>query len=604
MKTSVSKSQPSKQQGIGDPLATSSPIKSAEASEHGESANGSKKKRKKRRSTELQGDESYNEVSVTPPPASVPEATPVSVDKKSKGKKKKTKAEALSLSSTEEAVPKEDAVVRDRKKGDKKKKKRLSAIESSENEDNANGASHEPVILSVDVEPAPTPSVEEDEVKDEVEDILQEIEELSTMQEEELNLHKKDRNRRSTSPKSRYQMDANGAPEDQTDEEIPISKKKKTKKGTKEATAAAEDQIDGEITSSAKKQTKKTTSEVKPKKKKKADSATDGEVSVQEKGKKKKSTPSKKSNKKKVDKDESEVPEELPILSAAVSGSFESDTMEFVPKKREINEETADKGEDENMTMEDSTSKDLPKKSKKKKKKGDDLDHHERTQSLKREKKKKTVSPSQSASAIRRGSVDQGVTSSKHSMSNSQSFSSIEEQKKFREELKEASKSEHNLVELVGSLDSNLKVKKSGLVKGKSTSSSRPSIFNQSSSPEPEMTSMNSLSTSEKEFEQERTTEDDVPDPNFKLKKSGVVVGRKTSAGGARPSILDEQSNTGKRVCVIVKCQTSVHLLPLILAVFISIAMILGISLWYSRLYIIYSIYSNTCILLSIIKCE
>jgi len=444
--------------------------------------------------------------------------------KKPKSKKRISKQDRNGsvASKTEKANESKADETAEKKEVKKKKKKRSSVIENHENGDGGVIADQPPdfktIVQSVDVEPAPS-----EEVANEEENVLEQLENI--IDEEELNLVRKDRNRRSSSPKSRYRMDDSDAATEVEADKL-ASSKKKTKKASSEEDKGK-----------------------KKKKKKKAEKSVSEEKdqSVSEKKKKTKSASPKKASKKTgsktyTDGQQTEIlPPELPVLSAAVSGSFESDTMEFVRKKSSHLVE---------VRAEDKPLDEIKNSEKKGKKKKNSESYNSNTQSLKREKKKgKSLPHSQSVSGLRRASVDQGVVSSgKHSMSSSQSFSSIEEQKKFRKELKEASKSEHDLSDLASSIDSNIVMKKSGLVKGKSTSSSRPSIFNQSSSPEPEMTSMTSLTSTERDFQQDQSTEDgeSIPDPDFKVKKSGKVVGRKTSTTGPRPSILDEQASEGK----------------------------------------------------------
>ena len=434
--------------------------------------------------------------------------------KKSKGKKKRSVQDSNFSDIEQKGNESKTDETPEKKEAKKRKKKRSSIVQ--ENGDNGvvlDKPDTEPIVQIADVEPTPL-----DEVGNEEENVVAQLENI--IDEEELNLHRKDRKRRSTSPKSRYRMDDSDTATEMEADKVASPKKKSKKASTEEDKGKRK-----------KKKVEKSVSEEK-----------DRSGSVAEKKKKKTKSPKKASKKaesktseeEKIDPQTETPSPELPILSAAVSGSFESDTMEFVPKQKESSSQAEDKTADESKNSE---------KKGKKKKKTESYDSN--TQSLKREKKKgKSIPQSQSMSGLRRASVDQGVVSSgKHSMSNSQSFSSVEEQNKFR---KEASKSEHDLSDVASSMDSSIIVKKSGLVKGKSTSSSRPSIFNQSSSPEPEMTSLTSLS-SEREFQQDQSTEDgeNIPDPDFKVKKSGKVVGRKTSTGATRPSILDEQSSAG-----------------------------------------------------------
>lgn len=136
------------------------------------------------------------------------------------------------------------------------------------------------------------------------------------------------------------------------------------------------------------------------------------------------------------------------------------------------------------------------------------------------------------ATLPRRKSADQGGSmDSRVSHSTSSSDIREETERAFRKELREASKSQQDMKEVID-IDPNIKVKKGGAVKEGRGGTRRPSLpsFDQSSSPEPEEATPVSSGA----------VEDNILDPEFKVKKSGVMVGRKTSSS-ARPSILDEQ---------------------------------------------------------------
>lgn len=170
-----------------------------------------------------------------------------------------------------------------------------------------------------------------------------------------------------------------------------------------------------------------------------------------------------------------------PPQSAAISGSIESNTLTFVSTKKGSKSSLNQLGDgEEEVQLEKEHTNTLPR--------------------------------SKSANLSRRSSRDTS---------------------EFRNELREASRSQHDMPEAVATsvtieIDPNIKVKRSGLVKGKNLS--RPSIFDQSSSPEPEEVTPISSGP----------VEDNLLDSEFKVKKSGVVQGRKASAT-TRPSILDEK---------------------------------------------------------------
>jgi hypothetical protein len=169
----------------------------------------------------------------------------------------------------------------------------------------------------------------------------------------------------------------------------------------------------------------------------------------------------------------------MPPQSAAISGSIESNTLTFVSGKKGGSKSSLNETEEEEV----------------------------------RSKKNNTLPRSKSTDYSRR--------------------SSASDTSDFRNELREASRSQHDMPEAVNSsmtieIDPHIKVKKSGIVKGKTPV--RPSIFDQSSSPEPE--EIVPISSG--------PIEDNLLDPEFKVKKSGIVQGRKTSAT-SRPSILDEK---------------------------------------------------------------
>lgn len=231
--------------------------------------------------------------------------------------------------------------------------------------------------------------------------------------------------------------------------------------------------------------------------------------------KKEKGTKKKEKSKRRVGTTEPPPVEELSPSSAAISGSIESDTLTFVSPKK--------KGS---------------KSSLKKQKTAEDLTKSKSTESSPTTKKRSTLP--------RRKSEDHGKVLT--------SYSSMQDEnmKAFREELREASKSQYDIPD-GGSLDhdvkieidSNIKVKKSGQVKeGKSTP--RPSIFEQSSSPEPEEASISSGAALEGILND--TLETNLLETDFKVKKSGVVVEKKSSTS-SRPSIFEEpqKSPDGKQ---------------------------------------------------------
>lgn len=304
-------------------------------------------------------------------------------------------------------------------------------------------------------------------------------------------IDRSDRQRRSSSPKSRYRMADSVSPTEQQGEPekvtVGVITKEEPKKRKKKSKAKASRE--------KKKKTKKSTEERKVSKDKSQPSP--------RKVSKEQSQPS--SRKASATTKETPPPEELKEeppgsalvpQSAAISGSIESNTLTFVstnndPSKSSPNHFREGKKEDANT--------------------------------LPRSKKS-----------------DQG-RSPKESVNHSTSYSNLkdETEKEFRNELREARKSQHDMPGAVTTsmtieIDPNIKVKKSGQVKGGTPV--RPSIFDQSSSPEPEEVTPISSGP----------VEDNILDSELKLKKSGVMMGRKTSAT-TRPSILDEKKKKASR---------------------------------------------------------
>lgn len=304
-------------------------------------------------------------------------------------------------------------------------------------------------------------------------------------------INRNDRGRRSNSPKSRYRMgEGEGGPELMAEqlepEKVPVVKKKKKRKADVKRN---EDKTKKE-TKKSKSKSQASEKKKEPKKRKKSkDEPASAEVPV-------------------ATEPEPSPPPEAPITeqpveilqSAAVSGSIESNTLTFVAAKK------GSKSSLDKLTTEE--------------------------QEI------------QSANTLpRRKSEDHGKLrklSNSKPMNHSTSYSDLkaETQKTFREELREASRSQHDMEEAVDAsitidIDPNIKVKKSGLIKeGKGKGKAlRPSIFDQSSSPELEVATPISSGA----------VEDNILDSEFKVKKSGLMVGRKTSSS-TRPSILNEQS--------------------------------------------------------------
>ena len=332
-------------------------------------------------------------------------------------------------------------------------------------------------------------------------------EEMSTVQniqkEEEVNhLKRGDRNRRSVSPKRRYHMD-------------------------EADTASGEESVDGRVVTGVirnkirevgKSETGKSSKDVEKRKKKRYKAA---EKKVERKSKVASSEAPVEPMEGKKDK--------VSLFPETVTGSFKSDTIEYTSKKSSPSSRKRESKDD--------LSPNSPKREK---------NEYLRTNSLKREKNKKedkVVSDSKSMISSCRSSVDQFFSeSTEHSTKYSQSFSTTEMQKRFRENLRQASKSEQDMVSMVASLDSNIKVKKSGQVK-EEKSQVRPSIFNNSSSIEPEEGSEWSLGAM---GGWESRGDENLLDVNFKVKKSGVLVKKKVAVT-TRPSILENQpSGAGK----------------------------------------------------------
>ena len=331
------------------------------------------------------------------------------------------------------------------------------------------------------------------------------------------------RSRRSGSPKSRYSMGVQEGEDAVTTEKEKVKRKKSSKK-----VKGAEGEAENAAVGATKEKVKKKKSKHKESEKQKdAEKITVGVIAKEKADKKKpKSEDTDKKKKRKKSKEESssrktsrdqsqspsrkasttakedgsieempmtkELPEEPlslsvdvpPAQSAAISGSIESNTLTFVSTKKGSRSSLNQPGDDgeEEEEMERHTTNTLPRR--------------------------------KSADHSRRSSSSRDVS-------------------EFRNELREASRSQHDMPEAVNSsvtidIDPNIKVKKSGLIKGKNLM--RPSILDQSSSPEPEEVAPISSGP----------VEDNLLDSEFKVKKSGVVQGRKTSAS-TRPSILDEK---------------------------------------------------------------
>lgn len=291
-------------------------------------------------------------------------------------------------------------------------------------------------------------------------------------------IDRSDRQRRSSSPKSRYRM---GEAVEQPEPTASSSKKRKKSKSEDSKKSKAEER----------KSSKKNEDELKKKRSKWKDQASEKKVTKDKETKKKRkrskggaetSTSSLKEQSSIADSSTNAEPEMTSPQSAAISGSIESNTLTFV----------AAKGSKSSLHM---------------------LTEGQESQGDSLPKETRNTLPR------RRKSVDSGVNEA------------------FREELREASQSQHNIAgnaDITVDIDPNIKVKKSGVIKEGKTSS-RPSIFDQSSSPEPEEVMPISSGA----------VEDNLLDSEFKVKKSGVVVGRKTSST-ARPSILDDEQQQSR----------------------------------------------------------
>ena len=292
-------------------------------------------------------------------------------------------------------------------------------------------------------------------------------------------IDRSDRHRRSSSPKSRYRL---GDAEEAAGE-IQAQPEKPTTNGSKKKRKKSKSEDDKK--ESKKKEDKKSDRESKKKKRKSKDETGEKKATKDKESKKKKRKSSKgetaqetaqpePSTDTSTQQQQSSTENDLTFQSVAISGSIESNTLTFHASK-------TSKTSLHSLTETSGTSS--------------------RTSTLPR--------------THRRKSTDSGNSCA------------------FREELREASRSQHDIQSpdkpVTIDIDPNIKVKKSGLIK-EGKGSARPSIFDQSSSPEPEpVTSISS-----------GPVEDNILDPEFKVKKSGVMVGRKTSST-TRPSILNEQ---------------------------------------------------------------
>ncbi len=306
-------------------------------------------------------------------------------------------------------------------------------------------------------------------------------------------IDRSNRNRRSNSPKSRYRMEE--------EEKTPEAKPPKAKASKAKAAAEPEKVTIGVVKKKKKAKDegggvqKSTESGKKPSKKKKSKSEGDEKEEKKKKPKKKKKSstdvPSTEVAPTAAATENMSLSVDLPLPppgSAAISGSIESNTMTYTAAK------------------------------------------HGSKSSL---NKPEQPQERQNATLPRRKSADHSSSSAEGRVSHSTSSSDIREEteKAFRRELREASQSQHDMKDIID-IDPNIKVKKGGVIKEGRAVGRRPNLpsFDQSSSPEPgEMTPISS-----------GAVEDNILNPEFKMKKSGVVVGKKTSTS-TRPSILDEQ---------------------------------------------------------------
>ena len=403
---------------LGEPLATSSPLKE-------DTVKTESKPRKKKKSSSSQIVSKRN-------------SNIIEEDGKKKTNKKSTKKSSSSVPKstlTEESLPKESS---------ERKNTSSTTID---------------VVQTDKVEKTPENDALHRKMNGKEVNGKQEEQEIAHVEEVDSPLERNDRNRRSSSPKSRYHMD---------DIELPES-----------------DKVTLGII-----------------KKKKGDSSSKGKDRGGGKGKKKSKSKEKKELKKVKSKEISSEPTDEHMASsspAAISGSIESsDTLTFVSPTK--------------------------KKSKKR-----------RRSSQETIKAEDVIESKKSLLEQRRKSADHGIpfdSSKKPMVSHSTSYSSLQEENRkiFCEELRQASKSQYDIANDTDQISkANIKVKPSGVIKEKSPT--RPSIFHQlQSSPEPQEPEV-SISSG--------AIEDNLLDSDFKVKKSGLIVGKKTTSA-TRPSILEE----------------------------------------------------------------
>lgn len=299
------------------------------------------------------------------------------------------------------------------------------------------------------------------------------------------NVDRSARHRRSSSPKSRYRMGDSESPTEEQGQPEKVTvgvfaKEKEPQKVKKKAKASEKKKK----RKKSKEPSSRKVSKEQPQTASSKEQSSSRKVSAASKGQAATETPA-----------EEEEPCLEPV-SAAISGSIESNTLTFVSKEGRHSPGEQDVKRNANT---------LP--------------------------RAKSAGHSRSTQSSAEASVN-------HSTSSSISNLREETEKKFRSELREARRSQHDMPEAINSsltieIDPNIKVKKSGQVKGKTPV--RPSIFNQSSSPEPEDAAPISSGA----------VEDNILDSELKVKKSGLMVGRKTSAT-SRPSILDEKQTENR----------------------------------------------------------